>query len=53
MKIYCCQFDIAWENKPANHEKVRQLLSKANLKGGELIVLPEMFSTAWLEAENI
>ena len=30
MKIYCVQLEIEWENKAANHEKVRKLLTKIN-----------------------
>ena len=26
MKVYCCQLDIEWENKPANYELVERLL---------------------------
>jgi omega-amidase len=48
MKIALCQFDIAWENKAANHARVDALLDGAsNLCRDALIVLPEMFSTGF------
>jgi predicted amidohydrolase len=47
MKIYCCQFDIAWENKPANFEKVRSLLSAGEIERESLVLLPEMFATGF------
>jgi omega-amidase len=47
MKIFCCQHDIVWENKPANHAKVRMLLKAANIPHGSLVLLPELFSTGF------
>jgi omega-amidase len=47
MKVHCCQYDIAWENKPENFQKVRALLSNARPWPGDLVVLPEMFSTGF------
>lgn len=47
MNILCCQLDIVWENKPANRERVRALLSAAAPPEGTLIVLPEMFATGF------
>jgi omega-amidase len=47
MKIYCVQCDIAWENKPANHAKVKSLLAAASPQPGALALLPEMFSTGF------
>ena len=47
MKIYGCQLDIAWENKPANFAKVRRLVEGARPPRGSLIVLPEMFATGF------
>ena len=47
MKIYCCQSDIVWENKPANHARIRALLEKTSPAPGSLVVLPEMFSTGF------
>lgn len=47
MNIVCCQLDIVWENKPANHDKVRALLEKAAPPRGSLVLLPEMFATGF------
>jgi predicted amidohydrolase len=47
MRIHLVQFDIAWEDKAANHAKVFSMLESANPTPGSLIVLPEMFSTGF------
>jgi predicted amidohydrolase len=47
MNIYGIQLDSIWENKAANHAKVRSLLAKASPARGSLVVLPEMFSTGF------
>jgi predicted amidohydrolase len=47
VKLACCQFDIAWENKPANHGRVAAMLRAAALPPGSLVLLPEMFSTGY------
>lgn len=47
MKVYCCQIDIAWENKAANHDKVRRLLADERPAHGSLVALPEMFATGF------
>jgi len=47
MKIVALQFDIAWENKPANFAKVRSLLKAAAPAPGSLVALPEMFATGF------
>src|SRR5687768_5392506 len=47
MKVICCQLDIVWENKRANHEKVRAMLETARPARGALVVLPEMFATGF------
>lgn len=47
MHIFCCQFDIAWEKKDANHDKVRQMLEAARPAAGSLVLLPEMFATGF------
>ena len=44
MNIACVQFDIAWEDKPANYAKVLSLLKSANIPHGSLVLLPEMFA---------
>jgi predicted amidohydrolase len=47
LKVYCVQHDIVWENKAANHTRVRALLERAEPAAGSLIILPEMFSTGF------
>ncbi len=47
MQVALVQLDIAWEDKRANHAKVRALLEKAKPPRGALVVLPEMFSTGF------
>src|SRR5687768_10232060 len=47
MKITAVQLDIAWENKPANHQKVRALLERARPEPDSLVLLPEMFATGF------
>lgn len=46
LKVTIVQFDIVWENKKQNLDKVEKLIS--GLKGQtDLVVLPEMFSTGF------
>jgi predicted amidohydrolase len=47
MHVAGIQLDIAWEDKQANHEKVRALVAAAKLPKGALAVLPEMFATGF------
>ncbi|MBI3839364.1 MAG: carbon-nitrogen family hydrolase [Planctomycetia bacterium] len=47
MQIVGCQTDIVWENKAANHDRVRGLLLSSPIKPGALVVLPEMFATGF------
>lgn len=47
VKIFGVQLDIAWENKRANFEKVRQMLGKLNPEPNSLVALPEMFATGF------
>jgi omega-amidase len=47
MNVVAVQFDIAWENKPANFAKVRGLVKEAAPEKGSLVVLPEMFATGF------
>ena len=47
MHVIAIQLDIVWENKSANHEKVRRLLSSVRPLPGTLVVLPEMFATGF------
>ncbi len=54
MQLIGCQFDIAWENKQANFERVRALLKDLPVDRDALIVLPEMFATGFsMRAESI
>jgi len=47
MQIVSVQLDIVWQDKTANHEKVRRLLDNTSFESGALIVLPEMFDTGF------
>jgi len=47
MKVVAVQIDTVWEDKAANHAKVRELLASADVPEGSLIVLGEMFSTGY------
>lgn len=47
MQIVAVQSDIAWEDKPANFARVRELLRGTRIQPGALIVLPEMFATGF------
>lgn len=47
MHIACCQFDIAWEDKPANFRRVAALVREARPAHGTLLLLPEMFATGF------
>jgi predicted amidohydrolase len=47
MNVVAIQFDIAWENKRANFETIRRLLTKAAPEKNSLVALPEMFATGF------
>ena len=47
VKVFALQFDIAWENPPANFAKVRSLLATAAPETGALVALPELFATGF------
>lgn len=47
MLAHLVQFDIVWEDKPRNFAQTEDLVASANVKPGELIVLPEMFDTGF------
>src|SRR4051812_15546165 len=47
MQVACLQFDIAWEDKPANYKRVESRVAAAALEPGSLLVLPEMFATGY------
>lgn len=47
MNVIAIPFDIAWEDKEANFDRVRRLLSAAAPKKDSLVLLPEMFATGF------
>jgi predicted amidohydrolase len=47
MNVLGLQIEIAWENKEANFETVRRLMTTAAPEKGTLVVLPEMFATGF------
>jgi omega-amidase len=47
MRVHLVQYDIVWEDKPANHELVRGMLEGVDLRPGDLVLLPEMFDTGF------
>ncbi len=54
MKIALLQFDIAWEDKIKNFNKVKSYVEGAKNKGVELLILPELFSTGYtMNAEKL
>jgi omega-amidase len=46
-RAHLVQLDIAWEDPAENHERVRQLLDRADIAAGDLVLLPEMFATGF------
>jgi predicted amidohydrolase len=47
MQIVAVQLDMVWEDKAANHARLRQLLESTEIEPGSLIVVPEMFETGF------
>ena len=47
MQLIAVQLDIAWEDRPANHQKVRSLLEVPPPSSDSMIVLPEMFDVGF------
>lgn len=47
MRVHLCQTDIHWESPGKNFASVTDLLESVNLESGDLIVLPEMYSTGF------
>ena len=47
MQIVAAQLDSVWEDKPASHQRVLDLLDSADVPANSLIVLPEMFDTGF------
>lgn len=46
-QIIACQYDMNWEDKQANFDRIRDLLQDVEIQPGALIILPEMFSTGF------
>jgi omega-amidase len=47
MRVLTLQFDIAWDDKQANFDRVRRMLAGSAPGKGGLIVLPETFATGF------
>lgn len=47
MRVAAIQFNIAWEDKPANHAAIERLLDEANVPPGTFVVLPELGDTGF------
>jgi len=47
MNAVCIQLDIVWADPRANCSKVAEMLTETELAPGDLVVLPEMFSTGF------
>ena len=47
MQAHLVQFDIAWEEPDANFTRVADLLDRAPVEKGDLVLLPEMFDTGF------
>lgn len=46
-RISALQFEIAWQDKPANFSRVEAMIAVAAPSAGTLLVLPEMFATGF------
>lgn len=47
MRVYAVQYDIAWEDKSANHGRIDEMLAKAEPAPGSFVVLPELGDTGF------
>ncbi len=47
MNFAAIQYDIAWEDKEANHRIVEQMLAEADLAPGTFVLLPELGDTGF------
>lgn len=47
MEVIGLQWDLAWENRPANFRRARHLIEKARPPKEALVVMPEMFSSGF------
>lgn len=50
MRVYLLQWNIIWNDKFANFDKIRSLLNSQRVETGGLILLPEMFATGFMHA---
>jgi omega-amidase len=47
MEIALVQYDIAWEDKPANHARIEAMLLEADVPSGAFVLLPELGDTGF------
>ena len=47
MQIVAVQMKMAWEDKTANHRRLRELLAQTSVQPGALVIVPEMFETGF------
>lgn len=47
MQVAVLQYDIAWEDKSANHQRMEGMLGEADLDPGAYILLPELSDTGF------
>lgn len=47
MVFAAVQYDIAWEDKPANHARMEAMIKEAKLPEGTFVLLPEMCDTGF------
>ncbi len=47
MHVAAVQFDIAWEDKPTNHQHIEQMLDEAGIAAGTFVLLPELSDTGF------
>lgn len=47
MRAHLVQLDIAWEDRGANFSKTRALLAAADVRPGDLVLLPELFDVGF------
>lgn len=47
MRFALVQFDIVWEDKPANHAIIERMLAEADIQPGTFVLLPELGDTGF------
>lgn len=47
MEVALVQYDITWEDKPANHERIEAMLLEAGTPEGAFVLLPELGDTGF------